>query len=71
MRWILLLQLATTGQPLALLQPDEATCREKLAKVEAGTINIFTLDNGLVLPLAKGLGCVSEVEFMARRGGGV
>jgi hypothetical protein len=70
MRWILLLQLMT-GQPLALLQPDEATCREKLAKVEAGTINVFTLDNGLVLPLAKGLGCISEVEFMARKGGGV
>ena len=70
MTWMLIVMLAT-GQMLALGQPSEQACLADLAKVRAGIHNVVTLDNGLVLPLAKGLGCVSEAEFNLRRGGGV
>jgi len=71
MKYFLIVQLATTGQLAALDTPNEAACLADLARVQSGVYRVIHLDNGLVLPVLRGIGCMSEVEYAARKGGGV
>lgn len=68
--WVLIIVIST-GQHLALGQPNEATCLADLAQVRAGVFRSVTLDNGVVLPVMEAVECVSSAEFNARKGGGV
>ena len=69
MKWLLIIQVLTTGQKIALPQPSEAQCVADLAKVHAGLLRTVILADGVVIPVARGLECVSAVEFEARKGG--
>lgn len=66
--WLLILQLAYTGQHIALPVGSEQQCREHLAAVIAGEHKIVTLENGLMLPIARGIRCEREDLFEAARG---
>lgn len=70
MKWLLIIQIMGTNQHVALNAPDEAACRADLDLVRAGVYRTLTMDNGVVLPVAKGIECVSEAEFLARKGSG-
>ncbi len=61
--WTLIVQVALTGQHLALDQPSEAECRASLARIEAGIYQVITLDigaKGLMVPIARGIECVPK-----------
>ncbi len=61
--YLLILQVALTGQHLALEQPNEAECRAALARIASGEYRLLTLDigaKGLQVPIARGIECVPK-----------
>ncbi len=61
--WVLIVEVALTGQHLALNQPNEEECRAALARVDAGIYRVITLDigaKGLMVPIARGIECVPK-----------
>lgn len=67
MRWLIIIQL-TTGQSVGLDIASEQECRDALAKIAAGHYTHVTLENGLRLPIARGLGCETVERFEVSKG---
>jgi hypothetical protein len=68
MTWLLIIQVLTTGQRIALPQPSQAQCLADLQQVHAGILRTVILADGLRVPVARGIECVSQEEYEARRG---
>jgi hypothetical protein len=60
--WYLIAVLAMTGQHVAVPVQTEELCRRFLADIARGVPVTITTTNGLVLPIARGLGCQKETE---------
>ena len=63
--------LAPSGQIVGLPQPSEAQCLADLESYRSGVHNAVTIDGGIVLPVAKAIGCMTVEEYEARRAGKV
>jgi hypothetical protein len=58
--FIMILQLALTGQHVAIDVASEEECRAAIQRIEAGQKMILTLKNGVQVPVERVLGCVSK-----------
>jgi hypothetical protein len=61
--WTIIVEIALTGQHLALDQANEEECRASMARINAGLYTSVTLDigaKGLVVPIARGIECVPK-----------
>lgn len=58
--WLVVVELAFTGQRAALDAGTEAECHAALARIARGEFNAVIMDNGLRLPIARGLGCIPK-----------
>lgn len=65
--WVIVVQLFT-GQSVLLPAGTEQECRAALQAIESGDDFVVRLDNGLVLPISRGIECLSP-EDAARRTG--
>ncbi len=66
--WLIIVEVAFTGQRLALPQSSEEECRASLARIEAGLYTSITLDigaKGLQVPIARGIECVPQAAHGA------
>lgn len=57
MIWIMILEIAITGQMIALEVGSEEECRVALARIAAGERMTITMKDGLKVPVAKGIDC--------------
>ena len=70
--WMIVV-LLTTGQQVAVDVDDEAACNQVMEMIARGPTHI-KMEGGLILPVAKGIGCYSPAEreaFLVRKSGGV
>ena len=70
MTWLLILQVAITGQWVVLDVPQgKERCEYMLSEVHRTGGATVTLNNGVLLSIEKGIACMTEEEFMARQSG--
>ena len=69
MTWLLILQVAITGQWIALDVPSKERCEYMLQETSKGGATV-TLKNGVKLSIEKGIACMTEEEFEAKKGAG-
>ena len=62
MKWLILIQL-TTGQMVARDTLSEAHCQSLLTAIAAGHYTIVQTTQGLILPIARGVRCMSPDEW--------
>ncbi len=60
--WVMIVQLAMTGQPAAVSVESEMQCRAFLAQIEAGVGLVIRTTDGVILPIAKGIGCRQKTD---------
>ena len=60
--FVMILELALTGQHVAIDVASEEECRAAIVRIEAGQKIIITLKNGVQIPVERVLGCVSKQE---------
>lgn len=64
MIWVLILELALTGQHVAIDIPTEAECRSSLSRLAAGEHMIVTTKDGIRLSVERGIACRPKTELM-------
>ncbi len=67
--WLLILQVAITGQWVALDVPSKERCEYMLQEVRKGGATV-TLKNGVKLSIDRGIACITQEEFEAKQGAG-
>ena len=60
--FVMILQLALTGQHVAIDVASEEECKTAIARIEAGEKMTLYLKNGVAVPVERVLGCVSKQE---------
>ena len=61
--WAMILEIAFTGQHIALDVASEAECKAAMARIAAGAQMIVTTKEGLRFPIARGLGCIPKTAL--------
>lgn len=65
--WVIVLEIMT-GQVVLLPSGTEQECKQALKDIEAGDDYVVRLDNGLVLPIRRGVECLSAEDAARRQG---
>ena len=60
--FVMILELALTGQHVAIDVASEEECRAAIVRIEAGQKIIITLKNGVQIPVERVLGCVRKKD---------
>ena len=70
MTYFLVLILAMTNQRVALPTESEEACKVHLEAFVSGRVNVITLEGGVVLPVVKPIGCLTDAQINAMDGRG-
>ncbi len=64
--WLLILQVAGTGQWIALDVPSRERCEYMLQETRKGGATV-TMKNGVKLAIDQGIACITQEEFEANQ----
>ena len=59
-QFVMILELALTGQHVAIDVASEEECKAAIVRIEAGQKMTLYLKNGVQVPVERVLGCVSK-----------